>query len=325
MNQQCNKPWPRFLTCRLLTCSCLAVALCLMPLPCVGQSPAASTDQEATKQTLNQMLHDYVARFNSRDFDALAKLLRNDVAYHDDSTDVSGSAAFVEGLRKVTSEEPSLKLSIEIQEVKLDGDAVAFAAGTASMASDNTPSESSRFEVEFGKEADAWKVVSISETSGASASANALESLTWLIGSWQDSHDPTLQTTVRFVSGNQFLQRTVERRTDTETTQIATEMIGYDPQSHRVRSWLFFADGSFGSGTWQGESDHCKIHLRQTLVDGSTATGTYVVRPTSADSMTIQLISRVVNGELQPTGQPTSLTRIPATTHSTTSDLKDNP
>ncbi len=133
------------------------------------------------------------------------------------------------------------------------------------------------------------------------------------------------KSTVRRVPGNPFLQRTVERRTDNGMVQIATEMIGYDPTLHQVRSWLFFADGSFGTGTWRGESDHCKIQLQQTLVDGSKATGTYVLRPTSPDSMTFQLISRVINGELQPMGQPTSLTRITAATSSTTQDSKGNP
>ncbi len=41
--------------------------------------------------------------------------------------------------------------------------------------------------------------------------------------------------------------------------------------------------------------------------------------------MTVQLISRVVNGELQPIGEPTTLTRIAAVSTATTTDSKDTP
>ncbi len=275
MKPNCTQPLPGLLALRrrlsllwLLVCSGLMFGPCLLPSHGWAQTTEASPEDAAAKQMLTEMLHDYVARFNSRDFDALGTLLDHEVTYRDDSTHITGSAALIEGLRKVTRDEPSVKLSIEVQDVKRDGEVIAFAEGIASMVSDQTPSESNRFEVKFGKSADAWKIVSITETSGTFTSSDALQSLTWLIGSWQDSNDPTLTTTVRFVPGNQFLQRLVERRTDTETVQVATEMIGYDPNSHQVRSWLFFADGSFGSGKWQGESDHCKIHMQQTLVDG---------------------------------------------------------
>lgn len=309
----------------LMTCAALFIPLLALSQLCSAQTPPTASPQTATEQVLTKLLQDYVAHFNARDFDSLSKLLSETVSYNDESTRISGAGTLVDGLRKLSTDEPSVKLEIEIQTIDQTSDDAASAHGIATLASDTTPAESSRFTVAFQRQAETWRILTITESAIALTGADAIESLQWLVGSWQDAENPTLQTTVSLVPGNQFLQRTVERRTDDETVQIATEMIGYDPTIHQVRSWLFFADGSFGSGTWQGESDHCKIRLQQTMVDGSIATGTYVIRPTGRDSMTIQMISRVINGELQPLGQPTTLTRVSAASSSTTHDTKGKP
>ncbi len=104
----------------LLTCGCLFVLPLAVTLPCLAQTPTADSPQDATKQALSKMLQDYVSHFNARDFDSLTNLLSEKVTYNDESTQVSGATALVDGMRKLTTDEPSVKLSIEIQGIELE-------------------------------------------------------------------------------------------------------------------------------------------------------------------------------------------------------------
>jgi hypothetical protein len=76
-----------------------------------------------------------------------------------------------------------------------------------------------------------------------------------------------------------------------------------------VKSWTYFADGSFGNGHWEGEEDHWRMEMTQTLTDGGQATATCIVRPIDHDTMTVRIISRVVNGHPLPNGKAVTLRR----------------
>ncbi len=316
----------------------LIIALCIplfvTPLcssPGFGQTAdtTGSLPADDSQQAVKQVLQNYVDHFNARDFVALAKLLDTGFKYRDGSTELDSPTALIAALQSLTAQEPTAKLEIEVQSIQLEA-AQASVEGIAALIAENKPTERNSFTVAVNQSKDGWVISSIEETavsSGDTMTADeAMASLTWLIGTWQDASDPTLISTVQQTPGNQFLQRTVERRTDDSTATVAIEMIGYDPQSHQVRSWYFFSDGSHATGTWRGAVDHCRIRLQQTLADGGTATGTYIVRPTSPDSMTVQIVSRVVNGELQPIGPTSTLTRInPTSAENTTTKTGSNP
>jgi len=79
-----------------------------------------------------------------------------------------------------------------------------------------------------------------------------------------------------------------------------TEIIGWDPREHRIRSWTFNSDGSFGQNVWTQDGQAWMIVHTGTLGDGSDLAANYRVTPVDADTITIVSSDRCINGEPQP-------------------------
>lgn len=266
----------------------------------------ASTADSPVRERLKQ----YADAFNDRQFDSLKQLITSDVRYQDETSGRNANSAseLIDLIRTAVEAEPTLKLNASIDDVEQTDADQAVVRGTTTLTSEQAPEEVSSFEITLAKPATDWLITSITERSiNASESANPLDSLGWLVGTWNEESEDGLQSHIEFLPGNRFLRRTFQRRADSEP--IGYEMIGYDPRSNLVRSWTYFADGSFGDGHWEGEDDHWRMEMTQTLADGEQATATCIVRPIDHDRMTVRIISRVVNGQPLPNGKAVTLTR----------------
>ncbi len=78
-----------------------------------------------------------------------------------------------------------------------------------------------------------------------------------------------------------------------------TEIIGFDPQRHRIRSWVFESDGGFGESEWTHEGDQWILQYRGTLADGGDLEATHVITRVDADTLKVDSIDRFHNGERQ--------------------------
>ncbi|EGF29949.1 nuclear transport factor 2 family protein [Rhodopirellula baltica] len=270
--------------------------------PTVAESPLASPVRERLEQ--------YANAFNDRELDSLGQFLASDVHYQDETSGrtAHSSTELIDLIRTAVEAEPTLKLSASVEDIEQTDPNQATVRGTTTLTSEDAPDEVSSFEIALVKTSEGWTIKSITERSiDSAASANPIESLTWLVGTWKEDAEDGLNSRIEFLPGNRFLRRTFQMGSSAEP--IGYEMIGYDPRSNLVKSWTYFADGSFGSGHWAGEEDHWRMEMTQTLADGGQATATCIVRPIDQDTMTVRIISRVVNGQPLPNGKAVTLTR----------------
>ena len=79
-----------------------------------------------------------------------------------------------------------------------------------------------------------------------------------------------------------------------------TEIIGWDPRTNRIRSWVFDSDGGFGENVWVHDGNRWLIKYSGTLADGSEASATHILTKVDAATATMQSKDRVVNGAAQP-------------------------
>lgn len=270
--------------------------------PTVAELPLASPVRERLKQ--------YANAFNDRKLDSLGQFLASDVHYQDETSGRTAQSAneLIDLIRTAVEAEPTLKLSASVEDIKQIAPDQATVRGTTTLTSEDAPDEVSSFEIALAKASDEWTIQSITERAIDSAeSASPIESLSWLVGTWKEYAEDGLNSRIEFLPGNRFLRRTFQMGSNAEP--IGYEMIGYDPRSNLVKSWTYFADGSFGSGHWAGEEDHWRMEMTQTLADGGQATATCIVRPIDQNTMTVRIISRVVNGQPLPNGKAVTLTR----------------
>jgi hypothetical protein len=79
-----------------------------------------------------------------------------------------------------------------------------------------------------------------------------------------------------------------------------TQVIGWDPVSGVIRSWLFDSDGGFGDGVWTRDGNRWIVAFRQTLPDGRQGKATNVYTVVDQNTLRWDSTQRTVDGEPLP-------------------------
>ena len=93
-----------------------------------------------------------------------------------------------------------------------------------------------------------------------------LKAVQWMIGQWTDN--PASPEKARFHSScdwtadKNFLIRKFSVGGKWPPAATGTEVIGWDPRRHCIRSWNFDSNGGYGESTWRREGDHWIIRPR---------------------------------------------------------------
>ena len=78
-----------------------------------------------------------------------------------------------------------------------------------------------------------------------------LKELEWMVGDWVDeSESVKASSNVRWGDNKSFLIRTYQVEVKGEKATSGIVLIGWDPQTAQIKSWLFDADGGHGEGLW---------------------------------------------------------------------------
>ncbi len=141
---------------------------------------------------------------------------------------------------------------------------------------------------------------------------NHLKDLQWLLGDWSSETSKagiTLRTACDWTANQAFLIRKFKLEGKEALLHGGTEVIGWDPHTNRIRSWVFDADGSFGENIWIQDGNRWLIKYSGTMADGSVASATHILTNVDEATATIQSKDRVVNGTAQPDIPETTLKR----------------
>jgi hypothetical protein len=100
-------------------------------------------------------------------------------------------------------------------------------------------------------------------------------------------------------------------RTAGGKTDAGTMRIGLDPQSGRLRSWHFDADGGHGQALWRRDGNRWLMDAVGVLGDGSPTTAVNVLGRAGPDQISWQSIDRTLGDQPLPDTMPVKLTRDP--------------
>jgi len=128
-----------------------------------------------------------------------------------------------------------------------------------------------------------------------------LKALEWLVGEWVDEgEESTIATKCGWTKNRNFLLRTFKVVTADDRELEGTQVIGWDPDAKRIRSWMFDSEGGFGEGHWTQKENRWIIKVSQTLKDGVRASAINVLTYVDDNTITWQSTGREIDGELQP-------------------------
>jgi uncharacterized protein (TIGR02246 family) len=162
-----------------------------------------------------------------------------------------------------------------------------------------------------------WLIDGIWETAGnAEAHSAHLKDLGWMVGDWSGAAAGTpgasMHSTCDWTANGGFLIRKFSVVDRSGSTLNGTEVIGWDPRAHRVRSWIFESDGGFGQSEWTRDGDRWTIRYNGILADGSDVSATQVLTRVDADTLSLQSTDRLLDGRKRPEIAKVTIKRRPA-------------
>lgn len=242
-----------------------------------GDTPAALRAEVET------MLGDYLRDFNRHDTVAVAAHWTEQGENLDlDTGDTTvGRAAVREVFAALFDEDAAAAIDIDVQAVRPVRRDVAVVDGTSTVRFGDGARAGSRFSAVMVREDGRWKLDSVRESARPDVSGDdrPLDQLAWLLGTWEDPQPGMAASTKCFWSaGRAFLIRThavsgLATAGDSSTgipallpeaeakEREVTEIIGWDPDSQLIRSWVFTSAGRFAEGTWTQTADGWRVRL----------------------------------------------------------------
>lgn len=278
----------------------------------VGAVRADENDLDAIRGSAKA----FVEAFNARDAQAIAALWTENADYRDESgLYYHGRDAIEQGYAAFFAEHPQQKLQLSIESLHQVTPNVAVEDGIAYV---SPPVEgapvASRYTATHVRQDGGWLLASVRETSYEVPSNYAhLQPLEWLIGSWvATSPERTSHMTFEWTKNKNFIKRTftIKKGSEDFTVTTGTQVIGYDPSTDQIRSWLFDSDAGFGETVWSVEENGLVGRSTSVLIDGSGAVSTDILTRSGDDHFTVQSVDRTIDGERVPDGDVIEVDRL---------------
>ncbi len=273
-----------------------------------AQQPAtrpADVDEQAVREAVSA----YAEAFNRGDSEAIGRFFTNDAQYvFEDGSLVKGRENIQKQLAQTLTDRKGARLEIRVESVQSPRSRIAMVRAVSALTDAEGASDVAPFRANYVKREGKWLIRTAEEFSEV---GQALDQLSGFIGSWVDEDsEATIRNDWQWTSSRRFITRTFSATLRSGRQMGGTEVIGWDPASRTIRSWMFDADGGFGQGIWSSRGEGVWIiKSRGVLPDGSRASDVRIVQLESPDKYTWQSISREVDGEILPDIGPVTIVR----------------
>ena len=99
-----------------------------------------------------------------------------------------------------------------------------------------------------------------------------------MIGRWVDQDDQaTVVTECNWTKNNNFITRSFTIQIRDRIDMAGMQIIGWDPSTKQIRSWVFDSDGGFGQATWKKKDNRWYIQQSGVLPDGRKSSAVNII------------------------------------------------
>ena len=214
----------------------------------------------------------FIKAFNAGDAKGVASLWApNGTAVDDDGTVFKGRQAIEDQYAALFKAHPGARVEVSIKSIDFPTATTAIEEGESQvLTKDDAPPSVSRYTVVHVLEDGKWLMANVHETSVPVASNfDQLQDLAWVVGEWQaKGKGVTSVHKIHWIANKNFIQRDYAVHRDGMLASSGTQIIGWDPESHRIISWSFDSSGGYGTGIWTPAADGWRIESSGVTVDG---------------------------------------------------------
>lgn len=271
-------------------------------------------DQPEDEAAIRQLAVTYVDAFNRQDAKAIASLWSPDAVYANpvSGTEVVGREAIEQELAAIFADGKGTTLEVTVNSVQFVSPNVAVEQGTARVVRPGADADVTVYSAVHVKRDGKWMLDRMSEepSTAAPSSYEHLKDLEWMIGKWIDQDDQAaVETNAQWTKNHTFISRTFSVSVGDQIELSGIQLIGWDPVTNRIRSWVFDSDGGFGEATWTHRENRWTINAHSTLPDGRKASAINVMTIIDPNTITWQASGRSVGDEILPNIEPIKITR----------------
>jgi uncharacterized protein (TIGR02246 family) len=270
--------------------------------------------QAADEAAIHKAVESYVAAFNQGNAKALAAMWSPAAVYTSplSGEQVVGREAIEKQFAAIFAEAKGAKLEAKTDSIQFVSPSVAIEHGTAKVIRPDQAPEESQYTAVYIKRDDQWLLDRVTEedVSVVPSHYEQLKDLQWMIGRWVDQDDEaTVVTECNWTRNNNFLARCFTIQIRDRIDMAGMQIIGWDPATRQIRSWVFDSDGGFGQGTWKKKGNRWYIQQSGVLPDGRKSSSVNIVTCVDDKTCTLQSVNRTVDGELLPNIEEVKITK----------------
>lgn len=264
----------------------------------VGQP---SADEAAIRAAVEA----YVNAFNKSDAKALAALWSPEAVYINpiSGEQAIGREAIEEQFSAIFTGAKGSKLAAQTDSVRFVSPNVAVEQGTATVVRPDESPEESQYTAVYVKRDGKWLLDRVTEEEVPVVASNYehLKELEWMIGTWVDEDDQSkIETTCAWTKNQNFITRSFTISIRDRIDMAGMQIVGWDPATKQIRSWVFDSDGGFGEGVWSRKDKSWYIHATGTTPDGKRTSAVNIITYVDDNTFTWQSIDRFADGEMLP-------------------------
>lgn len=271
-------------------------------LACFAADLLSAAEPTADEKGVKAAVESYVKAFNKADADAVANHWAEDAEYQLPTGDrVQGRAAIRETFAKMFAGDNPPKIEVVKARIRIVTKDVAIEEGEVRVQSGDEAPEDSTYVAVHVRKGKEWKLNTVREVASPApeqaAAEHPLQDLEWLVGTWQENSKSGAHSRFAWSKNRTFLTCQFKVPLPDGDVLEGTQVIGWDPESKVIRSWLFDQDGGFGEGLWTKTESGWSIKFVQVLPDGRRASATNTYERVDADTFSWKSTNRKVDGQ----------------------------
>ncbi len=276
------------------------------PTPVIDdQNANRKADDEAIRKASGEL----AAALQKGDAKMLASLWTEEGEYigHDGTT-IRGRAAIEKAYAKHLAENPKRIVEFTIDSIRFVSRDSSIEEGHArSQKGKADQAISNRYSVLRVRENGQWLIALLREWPDEGITLRDME---WLIGAWTaKTEDNEIRSTYEWDESKKFIRCRFTAKNQDQTFS-GMQMIGRDPRTSTLRSWLFESEGGFGEAEWTWDGKRWVLEASGVQADGSEMTAKNIMTPIDKDAFSWQSIDRTEDGEKLPNVPPIKVTRV---------------
>jgi uncharacterized protein (TIGR02246 family) len=264
-----------------------------------GAAVAAKENPEG-EAAIRATVEKFVAAYNAHDVNAISALfLPQAQVVDDEGNTILGRDMIAAEFAAAFEATPETSIAVQIDSIRFIGSALAAETGSTETTVPGQPVEFGRYTVLHVLSEGQWRMGLVRDMPAAPTHRDHLQALSWMVGDWIDqSRSGSVKTSCRWSDdGSCLLQDVTVQPSSGEPLKIH-QRIGWDPLTGKFKAWMFDAEGGYGESIWTPTESGWLIKAHSVQSDGSTASATNHIEPTSLDRYIFRSVDRVVGNEM---------------------------